>query len=562
MQAFIFGNKKAFMKKKDKFFLFFSLIIVPIAYLIFIYYHTTNNPLMDDYDAILKFLNTFVESKGISSRIKLLFSQHNEHRIFFVRLFSVLDYYIFGEVNFKYLILVGNFFWLLIIFLLFKHFQSFRKSYYLFIPVIFILFSPTHPSIMTWAMTSIQQYSQILFSLLAIYFFSKEINTNYVTTSFLLGIIFLTFSNFTGGGGIALSFTILLMFLISKSFKKFSYVLITSISISYIYFVTLEYNKMHTNNLFEILINFGRLTKFFFFFIGSLISIKILAFIISITLLNLFLYLSYKRYYKKNSFLFYSIVYIYITASLVSLGRSHLGADYALSNKYSIYSILLLSIIYISFIHNGYFRKKNLLYAIFLIISISLFSYSLKIHYKKFYNHKNWTWIVYINKHDPIKILDKSFDLRVYNGSKHITDYLLKKLDISANSKNSKIENYKNRLILSSRGPTSYKISIPKSATFFNFGYGIKNKSNFINNKEGACFKISSKIDNKIKELWKNCINPKINQLDRNILKAKVQLSTNIDELQFETAPIEKKKSNWERTFWTNLGFIILTPNK
>ena len=131
--------------------------------------YTVNMPYWDDYGAILNFLNNYVNS-SFFEKLKLIFSQHNEHRIVFNRLIEIAQYKLFGEVNFLYLIIIGNFGWGLVILLLWNYTKKSSCSLLLFTPVIFFMLTFVHFELMTWAMASLQQYYQILFSLLAIYF--------------------------------------------------------------------------------------------------------------------------------------------------------------------------------------------------------------------------------------------------------------------------------------------------------------------------------------------------------------------------------------------------------
>ena len=68
------------------------LILAPILiHLYYVCHYAVNIPLMDDYDAVLGFLNDFKKS-GTADRVVLLFSQHNEHRILSSNLFYAAYY--------------------------------------------------------------------------------------------------------------------------------------------------------------------------------------------------------------------------------------------------------------------------------------------------------------------------------------------------------------------------------------------------------------------------------------------------------------------------------------
>jgi hypothetical protein len=55
-----------------------------------------NQPVGDDYDAILAFLNQYAAAQP-AEQFHLFVRQHNEHRIFFTRLVTILDLKIFNH---------------------------------------------------------------------------------------------------------------------------------------------------------------------------------------------------------------------------------------------------------------------------------------------------------------------------------------------------------------------------------------------------------------------------------------------------------------------------------
>jgi hypothetical protein len=74
----------------------------------FFFKYTVNVPINDDYDVLDKF-NKMVSSDSIIEQIKLLFAQHNEHRIVYDRIWFLISYKINNQVNFNLLSLVGKF---------------------------------------------------------------------------------------------------------------------------------------------------------------------------------------------------------------------------------------------------------------------------------------------------------------------------------------------------------------------------------------------------------------------------------------------------------------------
>ena len=252
----------------------FSAIVLSMLLLIYIFTvlkYTSMMPIEDDYGAVLRFLNDYLNMNNILDKFKLLFAQHMEHRIVFNRLVELLQFKLFGEVNFIYLTLFGNLGWLLIIYILWMY--SKKNNFitlFSFIPVALMMLAFSHSSLMSWAMASIQQYWQLLFSILAI--LSLTHNRPYIAYTFMIIAIF------TGGGGLALIPIVGLYYLVHKNWKQFIITLILSISIIYFYFIVLEFHRL-SDSMNMLLITFKHnymlLFYYIFAFLGNFVELEV-----------------------------------------------------------------------------------------------------------------------------------------------------------------------------------------------------------------------------------------------------------------------------------------------
>jgi hypothetical protein len=85
------------------------LILVPvISFYGFFCRYTVNAPVNDDYSAVLQFLNRYVSTSSWMEKLKLIFSQHGEHRIVFSRICSILSLKLEKQVNFNVLSFTGD----------------------------------------------------------------------------------------------------------------------------------------------------------------------------------------------------------------------------------------------------------------------------------------------------------------------------------------------------------------------------------------------------------------------------------------------------------------------
>jgi hypothetical protein len=71
-------------------------ILFPLLAFVGITVWAVNVPGMDDFDAVLGYMN-----HPLGERIRLLFSQHNEHRVVTTRLVSELVRIVLGNLDFK-----------------------------------------------------------------------------------------------------------------------------------------------------------------------------------------------------------------------------------------------------------------------------------------------------------------------------------------------------------------------------------------------------------------------------------------------------------------------------
>lgn len=137
--------------------------------------YTYNIPKLDDYDAILGFMNDFAKA-DFGTRLQLLFAQHNEHRIFTSRIIYLLQYYITGSVNFKSIIYIGNL-QLIPIFILFAYFiKRFVKTMWV-VPAIaasLCIFDVAGYDNSGFAMAAIQNYGVVMYFALSLYFYHTK----------------------------------------------------------------------------------------------------------------------------------------------------------------------------------------------------------------------------------------------------------------------------------------------------------------------------------------------------------------------------------------------------
>lgn len=347
---------------------FYNLSYAVISFSFLLYFwiilkYTSYMPIEDDYSTVLAFLNSYLTpDTTMLQKLKMLFHLNAEHRLVFANAIILAQYYLFDQANFLYLVLIGNLGWLLTIYLLWKY--STKKndiSITAFAPVVLIMLSFSHASLMTWATGSLQQYWQLFFAL-----FSIWLLTNKYT---LQAFIFMTIAIFTGGGGMVLIPIFFLYFLMHKSWKHLAIFSILSLLIVLFYFVVLDYKSLD-RNIYLLIDKPLDAILFLLTFLGNFGTSYPLAAYIGGVLILAYLWI-FKFLFKHMSFIAWSILYIIMTAFLVSVIRFEQGLTFALPSRYSIYSISFLALIYIGYIKR--YQYNTNMYILGFVVGLSIF---------------------------------------------------------------------------------------------------------------------------------------------------------------------------------------------
>lgn len=358
-------DKEHFLLLCNKLFTKFGIVIGILCIILYIgvvLSFSSNYPYWDDYPTILGYLNNFCES-STKDKILSLFMQHNEHRIFFNRIIEIIQYYAFGNVNFYYLILIGNIGWFLSIYLLIKYVRDSGYAWVCTIPIIVIMTSFAHHECMTWAMCSIQQYFQLFFALVTIHLLVRHK---------IFGTLFtLALSVYTGGGGLVLVPLVFLYTVLNRDLKKFFIYNIFSIFILGLYFISFNHHSSFVLSL-EMCV---KLCEYVLLFIGGVLRTHDSALGLGIIAIPLFFF-KIKTLYQKSPFVFWSMIFVIGTSFVTGLSRvGYFGVAQALSSRYSIYPILFWSLMYIKFLIIFGTTNKKQLVLVFIAFLCSLSAY-------------------------------------------------------------------------------------------------------------------------------------------------------------------------------------------
>jgi hypothetical protein len=324
-------------------FLWATILLPPTIYFYFVYTCSLNLPFADDF-TILSQAITLFQSDSFGEKLSILFSQDGEHRLVFSRLAYTLSYILYGEIDFKFLVIFGNTALLALLYLFFKISKVPRATLFYFIPISILLFQLQFWKNMIWAQSALHHQYILLFTGLTFYFLSKNSRRGFYS-----GFFFAVVSVFTQGSGLG---TILLgwfILLIGKRYQQSIVWAAGAFLVGLFYF-----NNFHTiTNVYagiQSFEGFKNLLIYFFAFLGSALSFNNMYAAVGWgVILSLYLcFLTYKKYFTKNPAVFMFIVYIFFIAALVAISRSDLGVGNVFSPRYKIDSVILTILVYMS----------------------------------------------------------------------------------------------------------------------------------------------------------------------------------------------------------------------
>ena len=330
-----------------------SFVIAAAIYFILILKYTVNIPSWDDFDAILAYGNhPFLE------RIPDFWSQHNEHRLVFVRLCTELSMAIFRKIDFRFLIILGNLgvLGLSILFLTLWVKQKLPLSN--FIGLLLLIFAPVSWINMIWALAAIQNLWVLFFSFLTLITFDVKTRKGVLLSS-LFGLMAL-FSSGSGLIVIGICFLRTLwdsikkakqdqkLSVIQHSFPLFYYSAFTIIVLM-IYFYHYQSPEGHPH--------FGQtiqhpwlMARYFIVFLGSFAGNLTSAKIVGLIFIGWIIYISMRRYYAVNPVLYGWILFFVLNAAVAMVTRSGFGIKQALDVRYQIVSLMLAGCCYFSMV--------------------------------------------------------------------------------------------------------------------------------------------------------------------------------------------------------------------
>jgi hypothetical protein len=352
------------LRRTILFWLSLLLTLLPIVAFWLCWGHlAVNVPKWDDH--ALKFYLLANEGETtVWGKLYQLFKQHNEHRIVLDRVATWLDFNLFGKLDYRHLMVLGNACLLGLIWIFWRVIQSAQqdsaagpKSLFYLPPIAFLLFNLSSWENAFWGMAALQNFSVVLFVIWAIYVLSFTQN---LSGAVILAIL----ATLTSGNGILIWPIGAVLLALQRRFKPLVYWGISAAVVIGLYFLGYEKpagNPPARGSVIDLLKGWlafngaaGEVLPF-----GSAFAMcLILGGLLTAGLLGGALQNLRKQFLSStpssessnrsfSSFFLGCLAFLLGTAAVVAWSRVGFGLDGLITSRYKIYSLLLLCVAYV-----------------------------------------------------------------------------------------------------------------------------------------------------------------------------------------------------------------------
>ncbi|MDI9862844.1 hypothetical protein QM480_00805 [Flectobacillus sp. DC10W] len=349
--------------KTQKYAFGISLLLF-LVFIIFLQQYCYNFFFADDYH-LLRYVTDSQQGKGFREQISLLFDLHNEHRIIFPRLFTLLIYQIEGFIDWKTFNIISLFYYLGICWIFNLAFNKLKVSAWYFLPIPLLLFHPLSHENIYWTISILQQVGNLFWAMLLFWLITNP-NKKYFYWAFVVGFV-LTFTHGNGLFGLLIAGVILFLTRRIKDLLRWA---LFTIALFSVYFY--QYRSGQNSNVSQSLHHIDMLLRCFFTFWGSITwhftnhynVTNIFAACTGVFIVGPLIIILGKYFFTKlltpkitlddrNLFLLACFGYLLVTSALVALSRAWIGYGAGLDNRYAHNSLWAIALLYLTLLLNS-----------------------------------------------------------------------------------------------------------------------------------------------------------------------------------------------------------------
>lgn len=308
-----------------------------------------NAPYWDDFDAILGFVLRFEDAPDTPSKLLQIFDQHNEHRIVFTKIVSLVCFTLFGGLDFNVLIALGLLGLVLLAPLLYWLCGSCVRTPWLLAPAFYLVYQAQHWENLTWAMAGLQNFWSMTFAMLSVLCaVRREWRWFWAAFAWSCAAVL------TSGTGLALLPTVFCSFVFSGRKREAALWAALSAALLVGYFAMFRFPTATSGGISALLDSPLMYARHYLSVLGAApAALHVLAAPLGALILANGVSMLWGGYSKRNPALFWMYVFLLAVGALVSWSRAQQGLMQAFSSRYMIISSLLFALGYLSLLERA-----------------------------------------------------------------------------------------------------------------------------------------------------------------------------------------------------------------
>ncbi|MEZ0484050.1 hypothetical protein [Fibrella aquatica] len=321
-----------------------------------------NVPKWDDH-ALKMFLISLEHETSPLGWFNQVVKQHNEHRIAYDRLLTWADYTVFGKLSFKRLMVYGDLSLLALVALFGVFLRQHIKQWYLFVPpVALLIISLAQWENLYWALSSIQNFSIVVWSLASLYALSHRHQIGWA-----IGLAMI--ATLVSGNGFLVWPIGLVLLLAQRRFAVLTPWSIAAVLLIAVYFGDYVQPTTHPPTRGSLLELIGGCLAFLGaavealpttkpYFYSTLLGGALLLFWVVDVARSVPAIRQKIAWTRVQAFSFGALAFLVGTALVVVWGRYGYGHDMLLTSRYRIYSLTLLALTYAYWLSSHYISNR------------------------------------------------------------------------------------------------------------------------------------------------------------------------------------------------------------
>jgi hypothetical protein len=322
-------------------------------------------PYWDDYYAVLDSLGRVRAAETVTGKVAAVFSQHNEHRLAWLRAVALACWAAQERVDFRTLIWLGNAGLIALVLTLVAGARRSVQWPGLLALIPLALLSPIQEKQMIWAMAAVSNYWVLAFAAAALLLLSSGTRTGFVWACVLAVL-----ATFTSGQGLlCFAAGVVLLVMERRWPRALSWLAIMGLT-AVVYFHNFTQPSNHPAPQVS-----WTAVQFFPTAVGGALSdlvcrslaplltnprweaalVPTIQAAAGLALIRLAAWLWARRYYQRNPFVSVFLLYLLLVCATASVSRSQFGLQHALVPHYKVISVSIAVLVVVGLLDQRYY---------------------------------------------------------------------------------------------------------------------------------------------------------------------------------------------------------------